>query len=116
MVEVGGREHECCGPAYQRDTVVELSCRLVPPRDGGTVRYVETRHDAVNQPGTTRVRGRVVDICIQHPDGVTEQIERLPSGRALRGFDNHDDGHLEQPWTGQLVINDSDRYLVTLAS
>ena len=65
---------------------------------------------------TIRVRGRVVDICIQRLDGSTEQIKRLPSRRALGGFDDGDDGHLEQPWTGEPVTYDSNTFLVTIAS
>ena len=114
VIEVGGWEHECCGPAYERDTVVDLTC-LAVSADDGSARLVESHHDLSTQRSTTRVTGRVVDIAIQHPDGSTEPIERLPSGAALRGFDDHDDGHLEQPWTGVAVTNDSERYLVTIA-
>jgi len=47
-------------------------------------------------------------------DGTVDPIARLPSGRALRGFDEGDDGHLERPWTGDPVVNDSSRFLVTV--
>ena len=116
MVEVGDWEHECCGPSYERDTVVEVICRVVSGRDEGVTRYRESHHDLTTQHDTIRVRGRVADICIQHLDGSIEQIERLPSGRALRGFDDDDDGHLEQPWTGEPVTYDSNMFLVTIAS
>jgi hypothetical protein len=115
VVEVGDWEHECCGPAYERDAVVEIGCVVVPGRGGATTRYVESHHDLSSGSDTTSVRGRVVDICIQHPDGSTEQIARLPSGRALRGFDDEDDGHLERPWTGEPVSYDSNTFLVTVA-
>ena len=116
VVEIGDWEHECCGPSYERDTVVEVICLLVSGRDGAATRYLESHHDLTTQHNTIRVRGRVVDICIQRPDGSTEQIKRLPSGRALRGFDDDDDGHLEQPWTGEPVTYDSNAFLVTIAS
>lgn len=115
MVEVGDWEHECCGPSYERDTVIEFTCLVVSGQDDAATRYVESHHDLTSQHDTIRLRGRVVDICIQRPDGSSEQIERLPSGRALRGFDDDDDGHLKQPWTGESVTNDSNRYLVTIA-
>lgn len=114
VVEVGGWEHDCCGPAYERNTVTEVTCRMVSRPDGST-RWIESRHDLPDVP-TIRVRGRVAHIGIEHPDGSVEQIERLPSGHALNGFDDHDDGHLEQPWTGQPVTRDSSRYLITIAS
>ncbi|SDS59600.1 Phosphotransferase enzyme family protein [Friedmanniella luteola] len=47
-------------------------------------------------------------------DGTTGRLRRVPGGRPLRGFDEEDDGHLEQPWTGVPVLDDSRRYVVTL--
>ncbi|GAA1432298.1 hypothetical protein GCM10009616_21450 [Microlunatus lacustris] len=90
VVEVGGWEHECCGPAYEREQVVALTCLVVP--------------------------GRVAEVGVEHRDGTVEDVQRLPSGRALRGFDDEDDGHLEQPWTGDPVVPDADRYLITIVS
>jgi len=121
LVEIGDWEHECCGPAYERDTVVDLTCRVVPAGNDGGARYVESHHgldsEHLGSPSSEviQVRGRVADLCIQHPDGSTEPIERLPGGRALRGFDDDDDGRLQRPWTGEPVVNDSNRYLLTLA-
>ena len=112
-VEVGGWEHACCGPAYERGTVVELTCLVVPGPDDGTSRHVETHHDT-DSSATVTVRGRVTDLRLEHSDGTSSVIRRLPGGRALRGFDDEDDGHLEDPWTGEPVIADSDRYLPTV--
>lgn len=111
-MEVGDWEHECCGPAYERDSVVELSCLVV----SGTVgtRYVESHHGLGGEVEPVDVRGRVDDLRIVHADGSTDQIQRLPSGRALRGFDDEDDGHLERAWTGEPVSNDSNQFLVTV--
>jgi len=122
VVEVGDWEHECCGSAFERDSVIEITCLVVPAHDDHPVRYVESHHDLgpARDPGrerdTIEVRGRVADLHIEHPDGSTEQIDRLPSGRALRGFDDRDEGHLERPWTGAPVTNDSNRYLLTIAT
>ena len=116
VVEVGDWEHECCGPSYERETLVEAMCLVVSRRDGAATRYVESHHDLTTQHNTIRIRGRVVDICIQRLDGSIEQIKRLPSGRALRGFDDDDDGHLEQVSTGEPVTYDSNTFLVTVAS
>lgn len=114
-MEVGDWEHECCGPAYQRDTVVDLTCLVVPGQGDVGTRYLESHHDLDTGRDLIHVRGRLVELRIQHPDGSGERIERLPSGRALRGFDDADDGHLEQPWTGAPVTRDSDRYLLTVS-
>jgi hypothetical protein len=114
VVEVGGWEHECCGPAYERDALAQLTCHIVSAPDGTAARYVESRHGSASPQTTTEVRGRVVDLHIQHADGSTEPLQRVPSGSALRGVDEDDDGHLEQPWTGVPVTDDSQRYLVTL--
>jgi hypothetical protein len=121
VVEVGDWEHECCGPSYERDTVVELTCFVIQPgvddAGPGGIRYVETHHDGLTaEHKTTSIRGRVSDLAIEHLDGSVEPIERLPGGRAIRGFDDDDDGHLEQPWTGVAVSNDSNRFLVTIVS
>jgi hypothetical protein len=116
VVEVGDWEHECCGPAYERDSVVELTCLVVSGQAEPPTRYVESHHDLTARPTTARVRGRVADICIEHVDGSTELIERLPSGRALRGLDEDDDGHLEHPWTGEPVTNSSNRFFVTVVT
>lgn len=92
VVIIGGWEHECCGPAVEIGDVVEYG---VVSADGAR-RFVEVRHGTVpNQ----RIRGRVVELYAVGPDGRVA-IDRVPSGRALRGFDDDDDGHLEARWTG----------------
>lgn len=95
VVIIGGWEHECCGPAVEIGDVVEYG---VVSADGAR-RFEEVRHGTVpNQ----RIRGRVVELYAVGPDGRVA-IDRVPSGRALRGFDDDDDGHLEARWTGQPV-------------
>jgi hypothetical protein len=116
VVEVGDWEHECCGPAYERDSVVDVTCLVVPEPDGSGVRYVESHHDLTTRHPVIQLRGRVSDLCIEHPDGSTDPLERLPSGRALRGFDDDDDGHLVRLWTAEPVVNDSNRFLLTLTT
>ena len=113
VVEVGGWEHECCGPSFEREAVVQLDCLVIPGSDRD--RLVETHHDLETSHQLVTVQGRVVDIAIQHPDGSVEQLRRLPSGRALRGFDEVDDGHLERAWTGEPVVTDSDEFILTIA-
>ena len=115
IVEIGGWEHECCGPAFERDEVVELRCFEMHKGGDRAVRLIETHHDLNAVPDVV-VRGRVVDISIRHTDGSIEPLERLPSGRALRGFDDHDDGRLIRPWTGETVTADSDEFLIIIAS
>jgi hypothetical protein len=114
-VDVGGWEHECCGPALERDQVVELRCVELPADDRHPARLVETHHDNDPDATLTTVRGRVVELSIRHADGSVEPIERLPSGRALRGFDEHDDGELRRPWTDEPVSPDTDAFVVVIA-
>jgi hypothetical protein len=111
-VEVGDWEHECCGPAIERNDVVDLGCLRWRDADG-QVRLIETHHDS---PIETRVRGRVVDILVLAEDGSSTPVLRVPSGVALRGFDDEDDGHLETPWSGELVDERNRHFLVTVKS
>lgn len=95
VVLVGGWEHQCCGLPVEIGDVVEYG---VVSADGAR-RFAEIRHDTVpNQ----RIRGRVTELFAVGRDGRVA-IDRVPSGRALRGFDDDDDGHLEARWTGQPV-------------
>ncbi|SDU86395.1 hypothetical protein SAMN04488544_1145 [Microlunatus sagamiharensis] len=114
MVEVGGWEHECCGPSFERGSFVELTCLDLSGSDPSSTRYVESHHELSSRRRTVTHRGRVADVAVQHADGSVEPIHRLPSGRALRGFDEDDDGHLEEPWNGRAVARDSDQFLVTV--
>jgi len=34
VVEVGDWEHECCGPAYERNSVVDVTCLVVTEHEG----------------------------------------------------------------------------------
>lgn len=114
-MEIVGWEHECCGPSFERNAVVQLTCLVVTGPDQESVRHVETHHDLETTHEREVIRGRVVDIAVQHPDGSVDQLERLPSGEAIRGFDEHDDGKLERPWTGDPIVSDSSSYLITIA-
>jgi len=111
VVEVGGWEHECCGPALERGQVVDLGC-LRLAGDDGRPRLVETHHD--HAPVVERVQGRVVDLKAVRGGGTSRSVLRVPSGAALRGFDSSDDGHLEDPRTGAVVRSPTGRFLVTV--
>ncbi|MBT1672494.1 hypothetical protein [Curtobacterium flaccumfaciens] len=95
VVEIGGWEHQCCGPAVEIGDVVEYG---VVPTDGAR-RFEEVRHDTVR---TQTIRGRVVELYAVGVDGRVA-VERIPSGSALCGSDEDDDGHLEARWTGQPI-------------
>lgn len=112
-VEVGGWEHDCCGPSYERNSIVKITCRILRDERLG-VRYVESHHDAFDGDETDELRGRIADIQIVHPDGDAEPILRLPSGRSLRGFDDEDDGHLEHAYIGESVTHDSESFVIIL--
>lgn len=112
VVEVGDWEHACCGEAIERDQLVDFRCIRYTRPDGG-VRLIESHHE-LDVPAVDRVRGRVTHIEVVHGDGTGRAILRVPSGAALRGFDEEDDGHLEDPWTGELVSSDGEEFLVTV--
>lgn len=100
MVSVGDWEHECCGPAVERDEVRVFACERGVGADGQPV-LVELRHGpSVEERTEVEVRGRVKDLLVVRDDGSREPVLRIPSGRALRGFADDEDGHLEDPWTG----------------
>lgn len=116
VVEVGDWQHECCGPSYERGSTVEITCLVVSGADGTPDRYVETHHELTSRHPVVTVRGRVADLHIQHPDGSTEPLLRLRGGKALRGYDETDDGHLDQAWTGAPVTCDSHQFFLTVAT
>jgi len=98
VVHLSGWEHSCCGDAVERDQLVEWGClRTGPASTGGAAALTRTHHHLEPE---VDVRGRVVDLLVVRPDGDAEPVHRVPGGRALRGLDPDDDGHLEQPWTG----------------
>ena len=72
-VEIGGWGHECCGPSFERNEVIELRCFVVPEGSDRAARFVETHHDLDTTRDQVTVRGRVVDISIRHADGWSSQ-------------------------------------------
>jgi hypothetical protein len=113
VVEVGGWEHECCGAAIERNQLVDLHCIRYEGPDG-PVRLIESHHGGLDVPADERVRGRVTEIRAVHDGGATQPILRVPSGQALRGCHDDDDGHLEDPWTGEVVTSAGPEFLVTV--
>jgi hypothetical protein len=112
VVEVGGWEHECCGEAIERNQLVDFRC-IRYERPDGQIRLIETHH-GLDVPADARVRGRVTEIQVVQESGTARPVLRVPSGRALRGFDDRDDGHLEDPWTGDGMASESREFLVTV--
>lgn len=48
-------------------------------------------------------RGQLVDLDCLRSDQSAQPVLRVPSGLALCGDGPDDDGHLEDPWTGEVV-------------
>jgi uncharacterized protein DUF6578 len=113
VVEVGGWEHDCCGTAIERNQLVDFSC-IRYRGDDGRSRLTETHHGGLDVRAGERVQGRVTDIRVVRDGGTARSILRVPSGQALRGFDEDDDGHLEDPWTGDLIASESSEFLITV--
>lgn len=111
-MEVGDWEHECCGDPVERDQVVDFTCLLITEK-GAEPRLVETHHDLQVTHPVERVRGRVVDVEVVQDDGSSRPVLRVPGGAALCGFGD-DDGHLEDPWTGEIVVATRHDFLVTV--
>lgn len=112
VVEVGGWEHACCGEAIERNQIVDMKCIRYTGSDG-QMRLAESHHET-GVRADERVRGRVTAIHVVDDGGARKPILRLPSGQALRGFDDDDDGHLEDPRTGDVISSDSEEFLVTV--
>jgi hypothetical protein len=110
VVEVGGWEHQCCGEAIERNQVVAFGC-LRDTGPDGEARLIETHHHV---DAEVSVRGRVTEILLVRDGGPPQPILRIPSGQAMRGFDTADDGHLEDPWTGNVITPDIREFLVTV--
>jgi hypothetical protein len=113
VVEVGGWEHECCGEAIEQDQLVDFQCIRYTGPDG-RLRLAESHHGGLSVAADERVHGRVIEIQVVQEDGTAQSIHRVPRGRALRGYDDGDDGHLEAPWTGELIPSRSLEFLVTV--
>lgn len=96
-VVVGGWEHDCCGPTYERYQQVRWTC--ITDSDG---RLEETHHDLEGLQ-ITDVNGTIVELELLRPDRSRVMITRVPSGRALRGFDLHDDGVVFEMYTDEPV-------------
>ncbi|WP_433928397.1 hypothetical protein [Curtobacterium flaccumfaciens] len=107
VVVVGGWEHDCCGPAYERQATAAFTAY------GRTPRFAESRHH--DDPfGITEFRGRVADLFVVAEDGTRIPVHRIPSGRALGGSDPDDDGHLEVPWTAERIEVESDTFEIVV--
>lgn len=109
VVEVGGWEHACCGPAIELVQVVELGC-LRTTNAVGQATLTETHHHLEPE---LWVRGRVHDIQLLEAEHGALSIQRLPSGRALRGFDPDDDGQLREAWT-EVLLPPAEDFLVVV--
>ena len=111
VVQLSGWEHSCCGDAVERDQLVDWGClRAAATGRDGTAGLARTHHHL--EPEVDR-RGRVLDLLVVRPGADPEPVHRVPGGRALRGFDPANDGHLEQPWTGTGVAG-GEEFLVVV--
>lgn len=113
VVEVGGWEHDCCGAAIERSQLVDFRCIRYTGEDGRS-RLAESHHGGLDVRADVRVRGRVTEIEVVLDGGTAQPVHRIPSGAALRGFDEDDDGHLRAPWTGEPIESEGSEFLVTV--
>lgn len=113
VVEVGGWEHACCGDAIERDQHVDFACIRYQGADGRE-RLAESHHGGLGVAAGERVRGRVTELQVVRDGEAAQSVLRIPSGQALRGFDEEDDGHLEDPWTGDVLPPGGSEFLVTV--
>ena len=104
-VVIGDWEHQCCGENFRRGDVVEWAC--YSEADGI---LHETHHELEGVP-LTHVRGTIVDLFAGDADQWT-RIERVPSGRALRGFDPEDGGDVVALKSGAVLDPSSVDFLV----
>jgi hypothetical protein len=111
VVEVGGCE--CCGEAIEGNQLVDFQCIRSTGPDG-QMHLIESHHGGLSVAADERVHGRVTAIQVAHDDGTAQSILRVPSGQALRGYDDGDDGHLEDPWTGDVITAENRGFLVTV--
>ncbi|WP_152030859.1 DUF6578 domain-containing protein [Agromyces aureus] len=85
-VVIGDWDHHCCGDVVRRGDRVDWTC--YSEAADGTLH--ETHHDLDGFP-VTQVRGTIVHLLARETGQLT-RIDRVPSGRALCGFDPDDDG------------------------
>jgi hypothetical protein len=109
LVEVGGWEHECCGPAFERNQLVDLACLRWTGADG-RLRLIETHH---HLDGDEQVVGRVVDIELARDGVPIRPVLRVPSGGEL-GSLSTDDRYLADPWTDEPIAWNGEELLLTI--
>lgn len=105
---VGDWEHDCCGPEIERYQRVEWTYFV--DSDG---RFFETHHGLQNLD-VFAVRGTVVDLELLRPDGSRTRLTRVPSGSALTGNDEHDNGELFELHTDERVDASPPAFVVTV--
>ena len=110
-IEVGGWEHDCCGPELVRFTNVEWT--VIPVADGP---FLETHHglDETDGPEVIDVTGTIVELEAIERDGLRTTIARVPSGRALRGMHEDDAGDVIELYTDRLIDVSDDGFIVTV--
>jgi hypothetical protein len=113
LVEVGGWEHECCGPALERRSKVTLTC--ISPDEGSADGHLVYSAHGIKSPAY-RCTGYVLELWLVDEAGHRHPIERVPSGPALRGFDESDDGAIRSEPTGEIIAAHTGQFLVRLAS
>lgn len=105
---MGGWEHECCGPEIERYQRVQWSCLV--HTDG---RLYETHHD-LDGLSITEVTGVVIDVELVRADDSRVRITRIPSGSALRGFDDRADSAVIEMNTDEVLDASTGEFVVTL--
>lgn len=109
-VDVGDWDHACCGDAFALDDIV--TWEIFIPRDAKPLgsEYVQTRHGRLE--GRVPVTGRVVAIAATRADGSATMLGAVPSGRALRGFEEYE---LREQYTDVVIDEEIHDFVVTLS-
>jgi hypothetical protein len=112
-VDYGGWEHECCGDAAALGDRVRWDVFLPMTGDvANGAELMESHHGGL--ANGVHLVGTVAHIAAVGSTGTRHAVARIPSGRAVRGFDPDDDGRLDILEDGSRRRSRTNEFVVTL--